>query len=61
MHECWHNMFTYGKYKRMNVETSKHDELWTINVVRLHNIESNSSPSCYTMHTRCTLATIRDR
>ena len=29
MHECWHNMFTYGKYKRMNVETSKHDELWT--------------------------------
>jgi len=29
MHECWHNMFTYGKYKRMYVETSKHDELWT--------------------------------
>ena len=40
MHECWHNMFTYGKYKRMDVETSKHDELWTTRRRVTINVES---------------------
>ena len=39
MHECWH-MFTYGKYKRMNVETSKHDQLWTTRRQVTINVES---------------------
>jgi len=29
VHECWYTMFTCGKYKRMYVERSKHDQLWT--------------------------------